>query len=77
MASHKLKTTKKVLTIHDLYSCMSFFLRVLFTGEVVGFLNPLGEGISAGVESGYCAAFAVMEHFDNPSMIVRHIGKAR
>ncbi|MDE7444258.1 MAG: NAD(P)/FAD-dependent oxidoreductase [Lachnospiraceae bacterium] len=40
--------------------------RVLFAGEVAGFLNPMGEGISAGMESGYCAASAVMEHFDNP-----------
>jgi len=28
----------------------------------------MGEGISAGMESGYCAAGAIMEHFDNPSM---------
>ena len=42
--------------------------RVLFAGEVAGFLNPMGEGISAGIESGYCAACAIMEHFDNPSM---------
>ncbi len=39
--------------------------RILFAGEVAGFLNPMGEGISAGMESGYCA---IMEHFDNPSM---------
>ena len=38
---------------------------ILFAGEVAGFLNPMGEGISAGMESGYCAASAVMEHFDN------------
>ena len=42
--------------------------RILFAGEVAGFLNPMGEGISAGMESGYCAASAVMEHFDNPKM---------
>lgn len=42
--------------------------RVLFAGEVAGFLNPMGEGISAGMESGYCAACAIMEHFDNPSI---------
>ena len=35
---------------------------------VCGFLNPMGEGISAGMESGYCAASAIMEHFDNPSI---------
>lgn len=43
--------------------------RVLFAGEIAGFLNPMGEGISAGMESGYCAAQAVMHHFDNLEMI--------
>ncbi len=42
--------------------------RILLAGEAAGFLNPMGEGISAGMESGYCAACAIMEHFDNPSM---------
>lgn len=39
--------------------------RVLFAGEAAGFLNPMGEGISAGMESGYCAASAIAEHFEN------------
>ena len=39
--------------------------RVLFAGEIAGFLNPMGEGISAGMESGYCAAQAIMQHFDD------------
>ncbi len=39
--------------------------RVLFAGEAAGFLNPMGEGISAGMESGYCAACAIAEHFDD------------
>lgn len=43
--------------------------RVLFAGEIAGFLNPMGEGISAGMESGYCVAQAVMDHFDNLEMI--------
>lgn len=43
--------------------------RVLFAGEIAGFLNPMGEGISAGMESGYCAACAIAEHFDNPEQI--------
>ena len=30
--------------------------RILFAGEIAGFLNPMGEGISAGMESGYCIA---------------------
>lgn len=40
--------------------------RVLFAGEIAGFLNPMGEGISAGMESGFCAACAIAEHFNNP-----------
>ena len=43
--------------------------RVLFAGEIAGFLNPMGEGISAGMESGYCAAHAIMNHFDALDMI--------
>ncbi len=43
--------------------------RVLFAGEAAGFLNPMGEGISAGMESGYFAAQAVMHHFDNVDMV--------
>lgn len=39
--------------------------RVLFAGEIAGFLNPMGEGISAAMESGYHAAGAVIEHFDD------------
>ena len=33
--------------------------RVLFAGETAGFLNPMGEGISAGLECGYAAAQAI------------------
>ncbi len=43
--------------------------RILFAGEVAGFLNPMGEGISAGMESGYCAACAIAAHSDNPEAI--------
>ena len=39
--------------------------RVLFAGEIAGFLNPMGEGISAGMESGYHIANAIMQHFDD------------
>lgn len=35
--------------------------RVLFAGEAAGFLNPMGEGISSGLESGRAAANAVLE----------------
>lgn len=39
--------------------------RVLFAGEAAGFLNPMGEGISCGMESGACAALAIAEHMDD------------
>ena len=39
------------------------------SGEIAGFLNPMGEGISAGMESGYCAAQAIMQHYDDLEMI--------
>lgn len=43
-------------------------LKRQITGEIPGFLNPVGEGISAAMESGYCAACAVMRYFDDPLM---------
>lgn len=43
--------------------------RVLFAGEAASFLNPMGEGISAAMESGYYAANAIMRHFDNLDLI--------
>lgn len=42
---------------------------VLFAGEAAGFLNPMGEGISAAIESGYQAASAVAQHFENMEQI--------
>lgn len=44
--------------------------RVLFAGEIAGFLNPMGEGISAGMESGHRAANAIIRHFDHPAMVM-------
>ncbi|MDE7293478.1 MAG: NAD(P)/FAD-dependent oxidoreductase, partial [Oscillospiraceae bacterium] len=43
--------------------------RVLFAGEAAGFLNPMGEGISAAVESGFLAAMAVADNFDDTEKI--------
>lgn len=43
--------------------------RVLFAGEIAGFLNPMGEGISAGMESGGCAACAIADNFESPDKI--------
>ena len=44
--------------------------RVLFAGEAAGFLNPMGEGISAALESGYAAACAVDAHFGDPAAVL-------
>ena len=40
--------------------------RVLFAGEAAGFLNPMGEGISAALESGRQAALAAASFPDCP-----------
>ena len=37
--------------------------RILFAGEAAGFLNPMGEGISCGVESAYTAAYSIQQTF--------------
>lgn len=44
--------------------------RLFFAGEVAGFLNPMGEGISAGMESGHSVALSVIEHFDVPASVL-------
>ena len=38
--------------------------KVFFAGETAGFLNPMGEGISGGMESGYHIASAIAHDFD-------------
>lgn len=43
--------------------------RVFFAGEIAGFLNPMGEGISCGMESGHLLACAVAEHFGDVDMV--------
>ena len=43
--------------------------RVLFAGEIAGFLNPMGEGISAARESAACAAGAILRHADDPAAV--------
>lgn len=43
--------------------------RVLFAGEIAGFLNPMGEGISSGMESGYCVAQAISQHLDSVDLV--------
>ena len=44
--------------------------RILFAGEAAGFLAPMGEGISAGMESGHSAASAVSAHPDDPAAVL-------
>lgn len=44
--------------------------RALFAGEVAGFLNPMGEGISCGMESGYYCARAVIENFNDSQKVL-------
>lgn len=43
--------------------------RILFAGEIAGFLNPMGEGISAAMESGYHAAVSIENNFDDPNSV--------
>lgn len=48
--------------------------RILFAGETAGFLNPMGEGISAGMESGHAAARAIqsVDLHGNPDLQKMH-----
>jgi len=46
--------------------------RILFAGETAGFLNPMGEGISSAMESGYHAAKAIMRDFDKPESVLEN-----
>lgn len=43
--------------------------RIIFAGEIAGFLNPMGEGISAGMESAYHVAGAIESCFDSPERV--------
>lgn len=42
---------------------------VFFAGETAGFLNPMGEGISSAIESGYAIGKAIGEHFEDRAAI--------
>ncbi len=46
--------------------------RIIFAGEIAGFLNPMGEGISAGMESAYHVAGAIESCFDSPERVRAH-----
>lgn len=43
--------------------------RVFFAGEIAGWLNPMGEGISCGMESAYHLANAIIHNFDDSKNI--------
>lgn len=45
--------------------------RVFFVGETAGWLNPMGEGISCGMESAYHLVEAMKVHFENPQEILK------
>lgn len=49
--------------------------RILFAGEAAGFLNPMGEGISAGMESGFHAACAIAQYIDGPEAVLEEYRK--
>lgn len=44
--------------------------RILFCGESAGWLNPMGEGISAAMESGCAAAVSVSENPNAPMEVL-------
>ena len=43
--------------------------RIFFAGEVAGWLNPMGEGISCGMESAFHLTKAIMDYYDQPKRI--------
>lgn len=45
--------------------------RILFAGDVAGFLNPMGEGISSALESGHLVASSILEHYEDPDEMLR------
>lgn len=57
--------TEKWIMPHIMPGCPIDFGkdRVLFAGETAGFLNPMGEGISCGLESGYASAQAIQQAY--------------
>lgn len=76
-ADHGLKIGKKVKEekwimphIRPDYNIRYGVGRVFFAGEVAGFLNPMGEGVSCGMESGYHLAKAVIDNFADPKKIL-------
>ena len=50
--------------------------RVFFAGETAGFLNPMGEGVSSAIESGYQLATAILNQFDDHKAVLSVYGSA-
>ena len=77
VSTHKLKITKEIKKerwvmpyIRNDFQIDYGQRRVFYAGEVAGFLNPMGEGISSGIESGYSIAQAIISHFSNPDAVL-------
>jgi flavin-dependent dehydrogenase len=70
--------TEKWIMPHILPGCkINYGIgRVLFAGETAGFLNPMGEGISAALESGFSAAKAIQESGINTRLNLQTIHTA-
>lgn len=45
---------------------------ILKAGENAGFLNPMGEGISSAIESGYQAACAIINNFNDKKNVIEY-----
>ena len=43
--------------------------RVFFAGETAGWLNPMGEGISCGMESAFHLTQAMIENYESAAQI--------
>ncbi len=43
--------------------------RVFFAGEIAGWLNPMGEGVSCGMESAFHLSRAMIDNFGSPEKI--------
>ena len=58
---HKAEKSEKWIMPHIRPGCPVDYGsgRIFYAGEAAGFLNPMGEGISAGLESGFAIAKAV------------------
>ncbi len=73
---HKLKISKQIkedrwLMPHIRPGCQINYAkgRIFFAGEIAGWLNPMGEGISCGMESAFHLTQAMSENYEKPTKI--------